>query len=130
MQNTGRLKGADIKKLCMGGLPYLFGQRLTDGAASDALDAIFTALQLALEMSSDVDSHSEGKLHADYVANRTKMAECLCKFEKGAPQSELCILAHELLHFPDVVYRWNNVRNYWVFFSERSTNCKLVYNNR
>ena len=118
MHNTGALKGHDVKMLCMGSLPYLFGGRLPGDKEQTALDAIFEALELALRMTCDVDDTSKDYA-SDIAKHTTRMTELICTFEAGAPQSELCVLVHELLHIPRAGVRWNNVRNFWVFFSER-----------
>ena len=46
--------------------------------------------------------------------------ESLCKFENVIPPTELCVMLHVLLHVPDMVYKWNSMRNYWSFFGERT----------
>jgi hypothetical protein len=45
--------------------------------------------------------------------------EALCLLEKDFPLTEMSIFLHEILHVPEFVYRWNAVRNYWCFASER-----------
>jgi hypothetical protein len=45
--------------------------------------------------------------------------EALCLLERDFPETELSIFVHEILHVPEFVYRWNAVRNYWCFASER-----------
>jgi hypothetical protein len=117
MHNTGSLKGSDVKKMCAGVLPYLFGDRLPAIQQASA-DAMFEALELALTMTCNVDDMTRDH-EADFAGHNTKMAELITTFERGAPQSELCMLVHELIHIPDSVYWWNNVRNFWVFFTER-----------
>lgn len=129
MHNTGALKGHDVKQLCMGSLMYLFSGRLPGDDEQEALDAIFEALDLALRMTCDVDDTSID--HVREMADKTiKMTELICTFEKGAPQSELCMLVHELLHVPSAVAWWNNVRNFWVFFSERYKIISICVNSQ
>ena len=45
--------------------------------------------------------------------------EALCLLERDFPFTEMSIFVHEILHVPEFVYRWNAVRNYWCFASER-----------
>jgi hypothetical protein len=121
MHNTGRLKGGDIKRLCMGALPYLFANRLANKVNQNALDAMIEIHRITLEMDCNADDESIN--HERVLKQRQKrMAELMCTYERGAPRSELPILTHEFVHVPEQVYEWNNVRNYWVFFSERCTN--------
>jgi hypothetical protein len=43
---------------------------------------------------------------------------CIC--ERDLPKTEMaCLLLHVLIHFPDLIHRWNHVRNFWTFFGER-----------
>jgi hypothetical protein len=48
-----------------------------------------------------------------------QVAEALTNFENDWPPQSHCIVAHELMHVPDCIYRWNSVRNYWAFHLER-----------
>jgi hypothetical protein len=117
MHNTGDLKGHDVKMLCMGLLRYLFDDRL-ESAEQEAMNAIFDALEMILDLTCNADDQTKDH-DRDFERHRSKMAEYVCIFERGSPQSEMCVLVHELLHFPPACYRWNAARNFWVFFSER-----------
>ena len=50
---------------------------------------------------------------------KTRLTEALCGIEAVLPTTDLPVILHVLLHVPDCVYRWNNVRNWWCFFGER-----------
>ena len=50
---------------------------------------------------------------------KLQVAESLTRFELLAPRTELSILQHVIVHCADVIYKWNNVRNFWCFFGER-----------
>ena len=50
---------------------------------------------------------------------KLKIVETLCKCEAALPVTEMCVMFHIVLHVPDVIYRWNSVRNFWSFFGER-----------
>ena len=50
---------------------------------------------------------------------KLKMVEALVKCESVLPKSELALMLHVLMHVPDIIYRWNAVRNFWCFFGER-----------
>jgi hypothetical protein len=45
--------------------------------------------------------------------------EGLTLLERDFPLTELSIFVHEILHMSEFIYRWNGVRNYWCFVSER-----------
>jgi hypothetical protein len=50
---------------------------------------------------------------------KLKVVETLCKCESAFPVTELAVVLHIILHVPDSIYRWNNIRNFWAFFGER-----------
>ena len=60
---------------------------------------------------------TENREHIDSV--KTAVVEALSRIEACVPRTELAVMFHVLLHVPDAVYRWNSVRNFWCFFSER-----------
>ena len=43
----------------------------------------------------------------------------VCEYERYFPRSEVCRVSHIMLHVTDMVHRWNNVRNFWCFLTER-----------
>jgi hypothetical protein len=65
----------------------------------------------------------------DPAANRETEAKCrrirsqvvdqLTLFERDFPETELSPFVHEVLHVSEFIYRWNSVRNYWCFVTER-----------
>jgi hypothetical protein len=60
---------------------------------------------------------SENRQVIDKV--KQTVIEALCVAEAIFPKTELAVMFHVLLHIPDGIYRWNNVRNFWSFFGER-----------
>ena len=53
-------------------------------------------------------------------ALQTRAAEALTMFERDFPSSELTPCIHWIIHCAgELVPRWNNMRNYWCFLSER-----------
>lgn len=89
--------------------------RATYAALTDLLNALldatadFVANDPFLEQAQLVESRA---LHLQAV-------EALCLLERDFPLTELAIFVHEILHVPEFVYRWNAVRNYWCFGTER-----------
>lgn len=60
----------------------------------------------------DLDDTAIGKLE-------TKIVEALCQVETEFPDTELSVLLHVMLHIPAAIRRWNSVRNFWCFWTER-----------
>jgi hypothetical protein len=52
-------------------------------------------------------------------ALKRKAVMCLMLVEREFPRTKLVVCFHNLLHFPDMMARWNNPRNFWAFFMER-----------
>jgi hypothetical protein len=50
---------------------------------------------------------------------KAQLIEAACLMESVLPKTELAPLFHILIHVPDMIYRWNNIRNFWCFFGER-----------
>jgi hypothetical protein len=73
------------------------------------------ACNLCLSANSAFDS--ENREAIDKV--KKTVIEALCVAEAMFPKTELAVMFHVLMHIPDGIYRWNNVRNFWSFFGER-----------
>lgn len=91
-----------------GVFPAGSGQMMALEGMLDACRGILAATSVAADDSRD-----------DLDKLKLLVAESLTKFEVLAPRTELSILHHTLVHCADVVYKWNNVRNFWCFFGER-----------
>lgn len=50
---------------------------------------------------------------------RVQLLEAVCLCEVHLPCTELSVLFHVLIHFPDCIHRWNSIRNFWCFWTER-----------
>lgn len=55
----------------------------------------------------------------NYVDIHQELLRVLCNCERVLPSTELSVLFHILVHVPQMVNRWNGVRNFWCFFGER-----------
>jgi hypothetical protein len=53
-------------------------------------------------------------------ALKARAAKTLQLLEREFPRTQLVVCFHNFLHISDMMLRWNNVRNYWAFFLERS----------
>jgi hypothetical protein len=92
-----------------------------------ALDALVRIFRLVLEACSDRDplvvafpEDDEARRRNEMRTLKTKVARLLCVYERGAPLGNLPRIVHLLIHVPDLIFRWNSVRNMWCFFNERS----------
>jgi hypothetical protein len=80
----------------------------------------FTGIfRLLLQLEFNIDE-PEVEAQARLAAVKLDITERLCMFECHWPQYMFSgPVVHNLVHFADLVYKWNNVRNYWCFFNER-----------
>jgi len=85
-----------------------------------AFKAMIEVLNALLDATADYDPDDDcdesleesRRLHLQAI-------EALCLLERDFPLTELSIFVHEILHVPEFIYRWNAVRNYWCFTTER-----------
>jgi hypothetical protein len=124
-KNTGRLKSADWLHFLTTGILYVL-KPMVSGRQERALVALVKALRLAVNATSDRDPMVTAFPEDDFVRRaqqcqelKLKIIGCLCEYEQGVARTELPPVLHMLLHVPDAIYRWNSVRNMWVFTNER-----------
>lgn len=83
----------------------------------EAVQGLRTACNLLLHHNSVA---GEEERAGDTVSElKYTLVVALCKIEAVIPATDLAVIMHILLHVPDCIYRWNNVRNWWCFFGER-----------
>jgi hypothetical protein len=87
-----------------------------------AVLALIEACRRIIKITSPAESENRDGLDLLQV----QVIEALCLCEAELPATELSVLFHTLVHATDGIYRWNNVRNYWCFFSERSINHNIM----
>ena len=124
-QNTGSFKSADWLHFVTTGILHVLKPMLT-GNAHNALVALVSIFRLLLNASSDRDPLVVAFPEDDIVRReeqvrtlKLKIVRLLCAYEKGAPTTNMPRIVHLLLHVPDLIFRWNAVRNMWCFFNER-----------
>lgn len=91
-------------------------------AMRQALLKLTDALRVLLGGNCDYDpTDAEGMADAKRRCAdlKKKLVLALIELEKIAPESEFTIYLHEVVHAADFLFRWNNVRNYWCFITER-----------
>ena len=121
---TSKFKIADrIHFVQHGGLLYSLDNILPPNEYK-AIQAAVEALQMLLTATADVDETMTDQ--ADHARLLLLMAELklqvimrLCLYEISVPRTEMGVLLHAILHLPDLIMRWNHVRNFWCFFNER-----------
>ena len=108
---------------------------MLSGKALEALEALVCVFRLLLTASCDVDPAVIDWPEDDYNRRmvdmrnlKLKIARLLCKYENGSPASNLPRIVHLLVHVPDLIFRWNAVRNMWCFFNERCVLMCTIYN--
>ena len=82
----------------------------------EAIFGLITCVQAMLKMQSPFDVDDRAELNELKLQVVSALVEC----EAALPRTELPVMLHLMAHVPDAIYRWNQVRNFWCFFSERS----------
>ena len=86
----------------------------------EAYMAMIDVLNAFLEGKSDYDPDEDPEEAKQEMRRlHVQTIEALCLLERDFPLTELSIFVHEILHVPEFIYRWNAVRNYWCFVTER-----------
>ena len=102
-------------------MPYLLYGVGTETCRTPFLglcDALCSVLDATCDLSPH-DAHESATARSRCAEIKLKLVRALCAVEKYLPESELSIFVHEIVHVADFLYRWNNVRNYWCFVTER-----------
>lgn len=118
MAKQHKLKAHDWHVCIQSGLPYLLHGLLPEHAADTF--ARFCAMVTRLV------EHRSTK-EEDIRELKTFVVETLCLYERDFPASELAVSVHAFLHFPEMIMRWGNVRNYWCYFNERCFHVQLIH---
>ena len=120
-QRSGSCKASDWKKLLEVGLEYCFADVLPS-QCSEAFWSLVKVLRKLLEATCDVDHDLEGETTCAERQLRQLKRECvlaLGRTERDVPHTECAISTHIIIHLPDCIFRWNALRNFWAFHSER-----------
>lgn len=114
MQHTGSVKAADCRRLLWHAGDYIFYDLFGD--KQPAVESWMDILRKVELSTADFDN---ANAYDEITDLKLKVAEALTNFENDWPPQSHCIVAHELMHVPDCIFRWNSVRNYWAFHLER-----------
>ena len=113
---TGSAKCADLSKLIEDGPgDYIFTETLPDDI-SRAVALLLEVLRLLKAATCDVD---DPVAEEGLAVVKERVTILVCEYERYFPRSEVCRVSHIMLHVVDMVHRWNNVRNFWCFLTER-----------
>ncbi len=113
---TGSAKCADLSKLIEDGPgDYMFKESLPEEIKL-AVANLLALLRLLKSAACDV---RDPVAEAGLAAVKEKVTLLVCEYERRFPRSEVCRVSHIILHVCDIVHRWNNVRNFWCFLTER-----------
>lgn len=116
MGHSGALNDHDWMTIVHSAGDYVLADLFDNPCFGDALYALLDVCRQCVEFCSTCVTDNR----ADVDRLKLAMAEALTLCEQVFPSTELCVMLHILMHVPDSIYRWNNVRNTWAFFGERS----------
>ena len=115
-RRTGSCKAVDWKRLLQFGLDYCFA----DCIPQPCKRAFWTAVKVFQDLlgaTCDVDGEGQPEERLRELQRECVLA--LSLLDRDLPETEKAIIIHAILHLPECVYRWNNVRNTWAFHCER-----------
>jgi hypothetical protein len=114
---TGSTKVADLTKIIEDGPgDYIFTKSLPE-EIEPAVGHLLKLLRLLKVATCDVNDPLG---EADLAERKKQIIVLVCNYERFFPRSDVCRVSHWILHVCDMVARWNNVRNFWCFLTERS----------
>lgn len=121
----GHFKAHDWLRIIQDAGDYILHDLFPDNPQRmEALYSLVAVCNACITMTSAYNSDNREQI--DRLKLRVIEALCKCEFEY--PSTERSIMFHILMHVPDIMYRWNGVRNFWNFFGERCCyTCLIVY---
>jgi hypothetical protein len=114
MKHSGAVKAVDCRRLLWHAGDYVFYRMF--GEQQAALEAWMDLLRKVERSTADfANEHA----YQEMAELKEEVARGLAAYEANYPPQCHCVVAHEVMHVPDAIYRWNCVRNYWAFHLER-----------
>jgi hypothetical protein len=99
---------------------YVFAGFFQTPGQQEALRALIDYMAAVTVANCDiVETPSAVRRRAKMRTLKAQGVLVLNLLEREFPRNLLVYCFHNLLHVPDMLLRWNNVRNYWAFFMER-----------
>jgi hypothetical protein len=113
---TGSTKCADLSKMIEDGPgDYIFQESLP----AEASAPVGFLLDLLRILKSATCDFNDNTARANLASIKEQVTILVCQYERYFPRSEVCRVSHIVLHVMDMVGRWNSVRNFWCFLTER-----------
>ena len=114
---TGNLNSHDWMQLIHSAGDYLFADLWAhDTRRKEVINKLLDLCSIMTKATSSYDDENTNELDSlKQMCHRV-----LVDLEVTLPKTDLPIVLHILSHLPDSIYRWNNVRNFWSFFGERT----------
>jgi hypothetical protein len=118
-----KLKAVDFVRLSKGAMSYLF-DGIFDGPKTERQKQAFESLNESLRLCLTVHFNADG-MPLTYATKQRAAAlmeqvtESLSLLEMCSPLIIFDRLLHILLHVPMAMAKWNAVRNFWCFSSEK-----------
>ena len=111
----GSIKGADCLRMMTEAGMYWFHNMLRppQQAAWEA------GLLMMTELHNATCDYDDPTAVDALRALKVKTTRALVRWAKSFPATEHAVIIHEIEHMCDHVFRWNKVRNYWCFVTER-----------
>jgi hypothetical protein len=115
------MKAVDLVHLVESGLNYILSDLMPNEDLANTVMLLTATLRLILAATSDIEENMDQEENATAKMQALKLTiiQNLSDIERFLPETELSEHLHDLIHFPDLNFRWNSVRNFWAFFSER-----------
>jgi hypothetical protein len=113
-KHTGSVKAVDCRRLLWHAGDYIFYDLF-----DDKQEAVESWLDILRKVELSTADFNNDDAYEEIAALKMQVAEALTNFENEWPPQCHCIVAHEVMHLPDCIFRWNSVRNYWAFHLER-----------
>jgi hypothetical protein len=121
-RRTGSVIAHDWMRIVLDAEGYIFHGMFDDDPdgvyMAEALSDLMAILRASMHATCDEDSCGDSQ-NCSCVTLSHKIRRALCIVEREFPRTEMSINQHQIVHIPELIHRWNNVRNYWAFFSER-----------
>jgi hypothetical protein len=103
-----------------GAWKYMFHDMFTQEGQQEAFTALLEYLvEVTMTTCDIVETPSARERRRAMKLLKRRAFTVLNLLEREFPKTMLTQCFHNLLHAPDMIGRWNNVRNYWAFFMER-----------
>jgi hypothetical protein len=114
-------KSFDWKQLMQWAAGYVFAGILPPHI-EEAFFKLVGVLNEILEATADVKADDDFMTSRDYALEELKLkaVRALVAIEECVPKTDSGpIVLHIIPHVVESIYRWNSVRNFWAFFTER-----------